>query len=73
MIDGLFSGEAVCFEVLKLNPGKFRELLKTCEIDGKEKNLILFTKIGALPQGVGAVYLEKSDFELAFEAFIREN
>ncbi|MBC6113185.1 hypothetical protein ACFOG5_24450 [Pedobacter fastidiosus] len=68
-----YPDEEVYFRVLKLNPEKFRELLNTCEIDLRERNLVLFTKIGALPKGVGVVYLEKSEFEIAFEAFVSEN
>ena len=56
-------------KVFKLNPSKFKELINAFELDVVTNTITLFTEIEALPYNVGAIYVKKSDFEIAFEKF----
>ncbi|PWS31001.1 hypothetical protein [Pedobacter paludis] len=58
--------------LLKLNPSKFRELLNVFDINIQSNRITLFTQLGSNPKGVGAIYVEKSDFEVAFEAYLQK-
>ena len=56
-------------KIFKLKPVKFKELIKAFELDVVNNSITLFTPIEALPFNVGAIYVKKSDFEIAFEKF----
>ncbi|WP_133248512.1 hypothetical protein [Pedobacter yonginense] len=58
--------------LLKLSPSKFRELLNVFDINKQSNRLTLFTQLNSVPKGIGAIYVEKSDFEIAFEAYLQE-
>lgn len=57
--------------LLKINPSKFRELLNVFDINTQSNRITLFTQLDAAPKEIGAIYVEKSDFEVAFEAYMQ--
>ncbi|MGA9649474.1 hypothetical protein [Pedobacter sp.] len=59
-------------KIFKIRPEKFKELIKAFELDVVKNSITLFTPIEAMPYNVGAIYVKKTDFEIAFEKFENE-
>ncbi|MBC6108985.1 hypothetical protein ACFOG5_13345 [Pedobacter fastidiosus] len=58
--------------LLKINPSKFRELLNVLDINTQLNRITLFTQIRSVHKGLGAIYMEKSDFEVSFDAYLQK-
>jgi len=55
--------------VLKINPGKLRELLPAFELNKLSNSITIFVKLEQLKATEKIVYAEKSEYETAFERF----
>ena len=64
-----FTGNSPAITILKINPSKLKELLPAFEVNQSANSLTIFTKIDHISPKEEVIYTEKSEFDLAFEAF----
>jgi len=58
--------------IFKIRSHKFRELLNAIELNLSQDSITLFTIIEKLPKEVGAIFIEKSALETAYEEFMKK-
>ncbi|RZL69058.1 MAG: hypothetical protein EOO93_02655 [Pedobacter sp.] len=64
-----FAGDNPALTILKINPPKLKELLAAFEVNKRANLLTIFAKIDRIGPKEEVIYTEKSELDLAFEAF----